>query len=533
MKLKNITNTLQKLLLGACVALAAGFVTSCNDDDKVTDVNVAFDPNKPVVVSDFMPKNAGQYEQILVYGSNFGNDKDRVKLYVGGKEALIVSIVNDKIYGYVPVGAFGSSVEVALLDEDGEEISRGVSAETDPFTYVRKTVVGTLCGYRNVDDSQGELYGDFGITCGFRSEGCMTFDPLYPNLLYIVYDGLNKIDVLDLEKRDHQLLMSASKFQSERLRNCCFSQDGQYMFVSTDRWTPTNKATSVWIVKRNANGTFNDNCTATVIAAYMNCNGAAVHPVNNELYFTSYKNGQLFRMDLDWYFKVMNGEATDDEGNEITEWVPYSDEFGGYFTELFKIMDPSYEFNLTIHPTGNYAYLNIINRNYILRTDYDWKLKRFTSPYLVAGKNSWLNDNDISWTDAVGGDSRLHRPYQGIFVKNPEYAGRSDEYDYYFADCKNFCIRCITPDGVVRTYAGHSPSTDNNVWGTEDGDLRTQSRFRDVSALAYDETRETFYVLDHNNRRIRTIGKEDENAVVQPTPDTPQGGEEGSEENAE
>lgn len=521
MNLKNISNTLQKLLLGACVAMAAGFVTSCNDDDETTNVDVAFDPSKPVVVSDFMPKNAGQYEQILVYGSNFGNDKDRVKLYVGGKEALIVNVVNDKIYGYVPVGAFGPSVEVALLDENGEEIRRGASSEDTPFGYVRKTVVGTLCGYRTVDDDQGELYGSFDVTCGFRSEGCMTFDPLYPNRLYIVYDGLNKIDVLDLEKRDHQLLMSASKFQSERLRNCTFTHDGQYMLVSTDRWTPTDKATSVWIVKRNNDGTFSDNSNTTVLAAYMNCNGVAVHPVNHEMYFTAYKNGQLFRMDLDWYFKVKNGEAVDEEGNEVTEWVPYSDEYGGYFTELFKIMDPGYEFNLTIHPTGNYAYLNVINRHYILRSDYDWKAKKFNNPYLVAGKNGTGN-----WNDAVGGDSRVHRPYQGIFVKNPEYAGRADEYDYYFADCSNFCIRYITPDGLVRTYAGHSPSTDNNVWGTEDGDLRTQARFRDVSGLAYDEAKETFYVLDHNNRRIRTIGKEDENNIVQPTPDTPDEGDE-------
>jgi hypothetical protein len=109
-----------------------------------------------------------------------------------------------------------------------------------------------------------------------------------------------------------------------------------------------------------------------------------------------------------------------------------------------------------------------------------------------------------------------------VFVKNPKYVeeGRSDEYDYYFCDNKNFCVRYLTPDGLVRTYAGRAPSTNGNIWGTEDGDLRQQARFRDVSGIAYDEKRDRFYVLDNNNRRVRTIGMESSDMItVNPTPD--------------
>ena len=112
---------------------------------------------------------------------------------------------------------------------------------------------------------------------------------------------------------------------------------------------------------------------------------------------------------------------------------------------LFKIQDPSYEFQTTIHPSGKYAYLTVINRNYILRTDYDEVKKEFTTPYTVVGFNSDLSHG--GWVDAVGTNARLSRPYQGVFVKNPEYEaeGREDVYDFYFADCTNFCIRYITP----------------------------------------------------------------------------------------
>ena len=524
MNLKNITKNLQKLLLGASVVMAAVFV-SCSDDDKDAISNAPYDPSRPVVISDFMPRTGGYQEQIIIYGSNFGNDKDRVKLTIGGKEAVIVNVMSDKMYAYIPASAYGSEIKVTVLDENGEELQSGVTGADLAFEYTKKVVVGTLCGYKNVNDDQGEEFGPFATTCGFRHEGTLDFDPLYPNRLYLTYDGGHYIVQLDLEARTHTRLMSSSKFQDRRLRNAAFTLDGEYMLVSTDRDENARHSTSLWLVKRSGDGTFSDKSSVSMLAAYRQCNGVAVHPVNGEVYFNSYENGQLFRLDLDNYFAIQRGEVEDPATGLPKTWTGYQED--GCFEELFQIMDPSWEFNITIHPTGNYAYLNIINRHYILRTDYDWKKKRFTTPYLVAGKNG-----SAGWEDAVGGDARVNRPYQGIFVKNPEYAGRSDEYDYYFADCTNFCIRYITPDGLVRTYAGHSPSTDNNVWGTEDGDLRNQARFRDVTGLAYDKDREIFYVQDHNNRRVRTIGLEGEDNEVPAVPGEDQEGEgEGGEEN--
>lgn len=524
MNLKNITKNLQKLMMGAGLVLAAVFA-SCSDD-KETIENVAFDPTKPVTVTDFAPKTGGYQEQILVYGSNFGNDKSRVKLFIGGKEAVIVSLNNSTIYAYIPQNARGNSVEVVLLDENGEEINRGVSPSDVEFTYLRKRVVGTLVGYRNEQDSQGERFGPFHDpsgnqeldACGFRSAGCMTFDPLYPNRLYIVYDGMNKIVELDLDAKMHNLLMSSSKFQNQRLRNCAFTKDGQYMLVSTDRADNGTHSTSLWIVRRNSDGTFSDRSSTTVLAAYKQCNGVAVHP-NGEVYFNSYEKGQFFRLDIDKYFNTINGVGSEDDST-LGTWTGYVED--GCFDELFQIYENQWEFNITIHPSGNYAYIDVINRHYILRTDYDWKTKKFTQPYLIAGRSG-----NAGYTDAVGGDSRLSTPYQGIFVKNPSYAGRTDEYDYYVCDRGNFCVRTITPDGIVRTYAGHSHNTDNNWWGIEEGDLRTQARFRDVSGIAYDESKDVFYVLDDVNHRIRTIGLEDEEDEPVVTPDQPAEGGEG------
>jgi sugar lactone lactonase YvrE len=114
----------------------------------------------------------------------------------------------------------------------------------------------------------------------------------------------------------------------------------------------------------------------------------------------------------------------------------------------------------------------------------------------------------------------MNRPYQGVFVKNPEYVteGRSDEYDFYFTDNQNHAIRKMTPEGIVSTFAGRGRSgqaADNNFWGTEDGDLREVARFRDPTGIAYDEESNTFYILDTVGRKIRTISMEKEDGDVE------------------
>lgn len=498
--------------IASLLALLVCVIVSCSSDDEVNGAAVPFDPSREVVITDFTPTSGGYQDQIIVYGRNFGINTERVSLTIGGKTAVLVNVHSDKLYGYVPSGAFSGEVQVSVTDDEGN-VHTAVAEQK--FNYERKTVVGTLCGYQNENDSQGEIWGSFDVCSGFRAEGCMALDPLYPERLYIAYDrGDGFIQQLDLNSRETVRLMSASKFQTQRLRNIAFSKDGKYMLVSTDRDDNGTHSTSVWIVTRNSNGTFSDASSCQPLVAYKQCNGVAVHPVNGEVYFNSYENGQLFRMNLEDYFAAKN-PAPSETGETPKEWTGYFED--GAFTELFKIQDPSYEFQITIHPSGKYAYLTVINRNYILRTDYDEVKKEFTTPYVIVGSNG-----DGNWVDAVGTNARVNRPYQGVFVKNPEYVaeGREDVYDYYFADCLNFCVRYITPDGLVRTYAGRAPSTNGNIWGTEDGDLRQAARFRDVTGITYDEKNEMFYVLDHNNRRVRTIGKESEDIqIVPPAPE--------------
>ena len=142
------------------------------------------------------------------------------------------------------------------------------------------------------------------------------------------------------------------------------------------------------------------------------------------------------------------------------------------------------------------------NKHVIYRADYDFDEKTFTTPYLVCGK---YDDKGI--TDGVGGNVRMNEPQQGCFVKNEEYAGQKDEYDFYFVDKQNHCVRTLTPTGRVKIYAGR-PNGDGTK-GFNDGDLRKEARFNYPASIVWDEKRECLLVGDSNNHRIRKIAMED------------------------
>lgn len=144
--------------------------------------------------------------------------------------------------------------------------------------------------------------------------------------------------------------------------------------------------------------------------------------------------------------------------------------------------------------------------HYILRSNYDEETKKLVTPYIVCGQSG-----QADYKDLVGINARINKPGQGVFVFNEEYkaANKDDWYDFYFADKENHCIRILSPDGVVSTFAGRgSASASSYKWGKQNGEVRERARFNQPVALAYDEVTKTFYVGDSGNYKIRKIAKE-------------------------
>ncbi|WP_240377456.1 IPT/TIG domain-containing protein [Arachidicoccus soli] len=455
------------LLLSTCII-------SCKKGSGNSTGSGAYNPSEAVTVTDFFPKTGGGGQQLVIYGKNFGNDKSIVSVKIGNKDATVINVHNGGIYCIVPNRAYTGEVEVNV----GVDSTQQMVMASDTFGYQRRMVVTTLAGKKDERGNYDVKDGTFADCGGFNNPTWLIFDPANPNLLYMGQDGG---DVRLLNFTDSTVTTPITRGMGgwSRIRTIAFTKDKNHMIIANDQGDVNGISTSI---SSRANG-FRD---PQVLTSYKQCNGASVHPVNGELYFNSYEKGQFYRFDLNSYFENHNLGIKD-------------------YQELFKIQDNNWEFQIDIAPTGDYAYIVVINQNYILRTDYDWTNKTFTQPYVVCGEPRAGGD----WVDGVGTQARLSNPYQGVFVRNPDYAGKKDEYDFYFAEQGNHDIRILTPEGKVTTFAGRgSSSIDPNPYGYIDGALRTEARFNQPKGLAYDSVSHVFYVGDCENHCIRKISLE-------------------------
>ena len=534
-----------------------------------------YDPSTPVTITSFTPESGSVGQQIFIQGNNFGNDTSIVKVTIGNKEAVVVSVRSNSIYCYLPSAAYDYVEGIKLFGHVDVTVGGNGQEQTvraqKSFEYERKMVVGKLCGKNAETFDQVQWYaGGFDECTGFKNDGVMQFSPYNHDQLFVVYDQeprfgdiAHDIQMIDLKERTVTDLLPLSSFSNERLRTIDFAvdpfmynADGTYMYreeidgtggmvknsyadqawldsathdqlrwrehliIAADNDNAGESSHAVWIVNRDkATGQFNRNARPTNLANYIQCNGASLHP-NGELYFTSYRDGEVIRLDMDTYWKYILPDSLGGIGQRwnaaVMSNLRNSGTGSGAFEKLFNIQDKSWEFQIDIHPSGKYAYIVVINRNYILRSDYNESTKQFTSPYVIAGDMS-----EEGFVDGVGKSARLRRPYQGTFVKNEKYEseGREDIYDFYFCDSRNDAIRILTPEGIVKTYAGGGYAThaDGNTYGNENGELRDFARFHRPTGLVNDVHRDAitgentliFYILDTSNFAIRTITMEE------------------------
>ena len=480
--MRNFITKGRKTIYWMMLLFLAVFYIGCSDDGispSETLITAApYDPSMPVEITDFTPDSGGLGQRMVIYGKNFGNDPDAIQVYIGGQKAKVVGVQGESLYCLVPRRAFSGTIEIYMGEKQDDQ--EPLASSEKLFGYQRKTIVSTLVGYKNERDDQGWNPGSFDEATGFAEACIMNYDPLNPDLLYISYDHGPGIYTVNFSDSTVTKLIDGSAVNNQRrLRGVSFTKDGQHMVVGHSQGNENNPAVSIM---SRANG-FTD--PQVLIRARGN-QGVAIHPEDGQLYFSEFQTGTLRQYDIE-NSQVLGGTLGVRD-----------------YENLFSIQDINWEFYLVIHPSGDYAYIVVINQHYILRTDYDWENKRFQTPYRVAGE-----PRVAAYADGVGTSARFDTPYSGVFVKNPDYAGKDDEYDFYIADRHNHAIRVLKPDGRVDTFAGRgSSSLDADPWGYVEGDVRLEARFNQPTGIAYNESEGAFYVADRQNRCIRKIESE-------------------------
>ncbi|WP_334167785.1 IPT/TIG domain-containing protein [Phocaeicola paurosaccharolyticus] len=453
------------------LAFVTMFIFSCKDKDDSDEE--AFDPQKEVVITDFTPKEGGYGSNLILYGENFGNDKSKIKVKIGGKEANIINVKNNCLYCVVPSKAYSGVIEISVNDENGNELAYAEANGT--FEYTKKWLVTTLVGQKyQIPSDEIEKEGPFDDCGCFKNMVWFSFDPKSDfDIMYVAAHSNPPNRKIDFANEQVYFFKTPNLSRPAIIN---WTADENADMVISDDIGSDNK-TGNWLFSRSSGFT-----ESTALNVLKSVNGAMIHPVNGELYYAGYYTQDVARYDF----------AT----KEIT--LP------------FRHNKTKETVRMVVHPTGKYAYITQTyysgNGRFISRSDYNEEAKTFTTPYLVCGSNS-----SSGYVDGVGDKARLNKPGQGVFVKNPNYSGEDDEYDYYFCDTENHAIRVLTPQGRVYTFAGRGNMNSGSDAGSgyTDGELRTEARFTSPMAIAYDEKRNCFYIGDTGNKVIRKIAKEE------------------------
>jgi DNA-binding beta-propeller fold protein YncE len=423
---------LGSLLLAAC------------SKNKSPDTGVKFDPSKAVTLERFTPDSGGVGSQMIIYGSNFGSEAGIVKVFINEVAAPVVGVQNNAIFVLVPSQAGQGIVKVQV----GTGNNKKEAVSKTSFNYLFNPVVGTLSGFTDKDGKTAIVDGDI-KKAQFEEPYWLTFDQHKNLYLLEEYRGLRFID----SARTQVKTLFRTGNGLDRPRTLAFNPTFDTLYVTNDQWDERGLSTAVLTP---ASGFTKWNS----LIFSRTTNGGDANPVTGDFFFNSYAKGEMFK----W-----------DRTNRSSRF-------------MYRVDDVNWEFNIQFAPSGDFAYIVVVNQSYILRTKYNKEAGTLDAPiHFVGGRGQH------AYRDGVGADARLDHPQQGAFDKNN---------NFYLVDAQNHCIRKVTPEGVVSTFAGRPRES-----GYADGPLR-KAQFNLPRGIVYDEATGTFYVADQGNHRIRTISVE-------------------------
>lgn len=542
------------------VGLLACSMMSCDNNLEIEIIEVKGDPHDPskaIKVTDWSPREGGSGQQMVIYGENFGNDPSIIKVAVGGNEAVVISAVGNAIYCTVPskpatdvAPDFNGTEDEVIPEADAdvapaqeEEVPAGfsltvavgaqgtmkVASVEDAFSYKKVWRVGTLLGKVNDKNELEVKDGPFDDCGNFDWPQMFAVDPLNENHLYVSKDG-GDVRLIDFENEYVYTIIKGNTTPNNRIRSVSFCptnilkrrQDGSIkelypdfelepypadgdvgaydLILSHDTWTASNP--TVTLYRRNRGGSYSaadefgetgytigeqafKNSDRIVVATGITCNGAYVHPYSGSLFYNSYSTAEMFKMDA---LRIFDGKE-DRKGES-----------------QYKFGESGWEFNNVCHPDGLYMVMCMINRGWIGKSVYNRVNDTFAAGMGYVGSDAVMGlGGGAGYVDDIGLSARCSGPRQAIFVYNEAYEDNEDKYDMYFTDSNNHCIRKVTPQGIVTTFAGRG---NNGTRGYADGLAREEAQFNTPQAIAYNAARNEFYIGDGGNKRIRVIYEE-------------------------
>lgn len=388
-KIKFFTSLLMCLLL-------AGF-SSCKDEENKKKEH---DPNKPVVLTDYYPKEGGIATQMIINGENFGTDLSKISVYFNEAKAAVIQSTGDKLYVITPRKPGEDCVITVAVDDKK-------TAFEEHFIYHIRTTVTTLCGVK----------GAPGVQTGSMAE------TQFPYVTYLAIDvdhnifvccreisnyyDQNKVVLVNEREDKSQILIPNT---GAPLNQPCISEDGKTAFIPTDNGNDYWELSShnMWIPRKLTLRKSTEDFSIDYKHSFAMCK-------YDGFMYTRAKNGTLLKFDPKTGYAQV---AATGLMNGSDSYILFSPQKG----------------------EEHILYLAYTNAHCI----YTYNLK--------TGKHKLFAGmvNTSGYADGPGEYALFDTPRQMILTA---------ENDLFLADSNNHVIRKITQDGVVSTVIGQAGLT--------------------------------------------------------------------------
>lgn len=387
-------NTLRKKehwgILLLLMSLALCF--SCKDDDQTGEYN----PANPVTFEHFSPEKGGSTTQLVITGSNFGNDTTLVKVKIGNRMAKVVGVSPTKIYAVV---------RARSVDESGETPVSVTIGENEVYTFEKKfnyeltQMVSTLAG----SGAEGQDDSDAPTKATFKDVCYLLIDK--DGTIYILEEN-NSLRKLETSGKVSTVFASTGY----RKRAMDFSLTGDTILMARDD-NMENPAIH-YMLRDDAFG----RPRSYIRGLTQQCNTVSVNPVDGYVFWNQFGDGTMYYCSLlnsDKYKKI-NGIHSDNSFETYSCWS----KDGRTFARILR------------------------NKHVIYKRTYDPVKHEFVGDEILwAGKYE-----KAEFANGIGEEARFNQPCQGVF---------DEDGNLYVADRDNNCIRKITQEGNVTIYAGN------------------------------------------------------------------------------
>jgi hypothetical protein len=456
--IKNFKMGPTKGLLGVFLAFFI-FCLACKEDPVPYDTRTFTppDPNRPTSISTYFPDSGGIATKLILYGENFGTDTAYIKVTVNDKKAAVINSDGEAIYAIVPRQADTGLVKVFI----GKEPNVKEFTYDNEFKYFFQSNVTTYVGIQKEKDEE-PVDGSFSEAV-FRRPWHVAFDS---EAMYVVEEGRGQ-DKNGALRRIYQgevsTIVRNSTGQVQSPVGAIFSLDEDTLFLMNKIYGVNNINTTTTV------GYFLRSEGFASIRTYVRepssnakTTGMTIHPVSGDLFYYSASQGIIYMYDPVLGTSVQKGT-------------------------LANAGDAGYEWGkaLVFNNEGTILYLVAKDKHCIYKAEYDARTKTLKAPVLWIGQ-----EGKTGHQDGLGTVALFNMPGPGTV----------DQYDNLFvADRENQCIRKITPEGVVSTYAG-TPGQK----GYKDGEPEA-CLFNTPEAVIFNKYDFGLYVADRNNHVIRRI----------------------------